>query len=86
MAKAKVKTKGRAQRFRPHNANFPLELRKYPICYLCGGSWEKWSQKSVGKRREFKTWKVTIQCTHCKLLTYAYADEGVMHSREWIKH
>lgn len=75
---------------RPHNVKAPLNLRKYPVCYLCGCPWElvrtQWTWKQKQVRDGVKWWKLIIQCTNCVLLTWAEADEAVLHSRNWGKH
>jgi hypothetical protein len=74
---------------RPHNAKGPIDLRKHPVCYLCGHPWMLWDDpkpKYIGKDDGVRTWKTVIQCISCLFLTFAYADEAVMHSRGWRKH
>lgn len=73
--------------WRPHNARAPIDIRKHPVCYLCGGKWSMpWEKKYRGKRDGVRSWLVTVQCDQCKLLTAGYADWAVMHAREWAKH
>lgn len=73
---------------RPHNRMGGVDLRKTPICYLCGNPWELVEKSKKGHKLAdgFQYWRCVIQCTFCKLLTYAEADRSVLHSREWIKH
>lgn len=75
---------------RPHNAKSPLNLRNYPVCYLCGSRWNlvptQWTWRQRRKQDGVWWWKVIVQCSLCLLLSYAQVDEAVVHSREWKKH
>jgi hypothetical protein len=92
MAHVRLKKREEEPEPRPHNAKGPIDLRKHPVCYLCGHHWKLWDDpkpKYAGMGKGFdymRTWRVVIQCIGCVFLTFAYADEAVMHSRGWRKH
>lgn len=58
----------------PHNMHQPINLRKKPVCYLCGNAWELYGDHEKGK---------VVQCSNCKLITCAEMNEQVWDARGW---
>jgi hypothetical protein len=55
-----------------------IDLRQTPVCYLCGGQWER--IKMLG----FKTrLLICIQCKQCGVRSLAKRDEQVIEARKW---
>lgn len=78
--------------FRIHEHRYSMDLRRFPVCYLCGGQWRLFRpihSRSKGRINQVTTWReweVTIQCEKCLVVVSAMADVGVVHSREWMDH
>jgi putative SOS response-associated peptidase YedK len=73
-----------------HNHQDPPDLRLFPVCYLCGGQWKLYrpirSRGELNRVTTWHEWQVTVQCERCLVVVDAYADVGVVHSREWLTH
>jgi hypothetical protein len=63
---------------KPHNFENPIDMRKDPVCYLCGGQWDI---ESLTISRSL----LVIVCVGCTLRTRAKIDEGVLESRRIAK-
>jgi hypothetical protein len=69
-----------------------MNLRQFPVCYLCGGQWRLF--QPIGSRNRgrinrvttWREWEVVVQCDKCMVVVDAVADVGVVHSREWLSH
>jgi len=55
-----------------------IDLRKTPVCYLCGGQWER--IKMLGFKRRST---ICIQCKGCGLHSLALRDKEVIDARRW---
>jgi transcription elongation factor Elf1 len=62
---------------RPHNYPDPIDMRKNPVCYLCG---RHWRIETLSKSSEI----LIIQCSGCGLRSRAKIDEAVLQSREKV--
>lgn len=50
---------------RPHNRGTGIDLRKYPVCYLCGRHWELVEKSGRAHRKagdSIRWYRVVVQC------------------------
>jgi hypothetical protein len=75
---------------RPHCDKDAMDLRRHPVCYLCGGQWKLYrtirSRGQLNRVTTWHEWQVTVQCVQCLVVVNAFADVGVVHSRNWLSH
>jgi hypothetical protein len=62
---------------KPHNIHKPLDLRKHPVCYLCGGRWGL----SVTRPSKVRT----VKCDECDFWTCVEDDSEVFRARGWTR-
>ncbi len=55
-----------------------ISLREMPVCYLCGGPWER--VKMLGFRLRSL---ICVQCKWCQLGSLAKRDPQVIEARNW---
>jgi hypothetical protein len=63
---------------RPHNNHEPIDLRKHPVCYLCGVSWRLDGDFEIAAEI-----RKVVSCQGCDFRSFAKFDESVWDARKW---